>query len=148
MSKSEAPPVSGDVVAGALADAAVGDVMTPGIVSCHQDATIGEVARIMATHRVHCVAIMNLARDESGELMVWGIISDRDVIRGAIESGTYEDAGRVAEQPVITVRPELSLRDAGEVMFTNRISHLVVIDPQTALPIGILSSLDIVRAIT
>ena len=50
MSKSEAPSVSGAVIAPPLADRTVGDVMNPGIVSCHQDATIGSVARIMATH--------------------------------------------------------------------------------------------------
>ncbi len=96
VSKSEASSVSGAVVAPPLADRTVGDVMNPGIVSCHQDATIGSVARIMATHHVHCVAIMNLARDESGELVVWGIISDRDVIRGGIEVGPYVDAASVA----------------------------------------------------
>lgn len=69
------------------------------------------------------------------------------MIRGGIEVGTYGDAASVAEQPVVTVRSELSLREAGEVMITQHISHLVVIDPHTALPIGILSSLDIVRAL-
>ncbi len=148
MSQTEDSSVRGDVAGPSLQDMTVAEAMNPGIVSCPQDATIADVARIMARHYVHCVAIMNLAHDESGELVVWGVITDRDMIRGAIGSGANADAASLVEQPVITVRPALSLRDAGEVMLTNHVSHLVVSDPDTALPIGILSSLDIARALT
>jgi CBS domain-containing protein len=37
----------------------------------------------------------------------------------------------------------MSLREAGGLMLTHQVSHLVVIEPKTLLPIGILSSLDL-----
>jgi CBS domain-containing protein len=148
VSQTEDSSVYGDDVVPSLQDMTVADAMNPGIVSCPHDAKIIDVARIMARHYVHCVAIMNLAHDESGELVVWGVVTDLDMLRGAIERDGHADVASLVEQPVITVRPALSLRDAGEVMLTNHVSHLVVTDPDTALPIGILSSLDIARALT
>jgi CBS domain-containing protein len=148
VSHTEDSSARGDDAVAPLQDMTVADAMNPGIVSCPQDATLADVARIMARHYVHCVAIMNLAHDESGELVVWGVITDLDMLRGAIESDGHAGAASLVEQPVITVRPTISLRDAGEVMLTNHVSHLVVTDPDTALPIGILSSLDIARALT
>ena len=37
----------------------------------------------------------------------------------------------------------MALREAGELMFTHNVSHLVVIEPETQRPIGILSTADV-----
>ena len=46
--------------------------------------------------------------------------------------------------PLITVEPSLPLREAGEQMLRHAISDPVVVEPGTQLPIGILSTADIV----
>ena len=73
--------------------ATVGDAMHPGILSCDGDATSTEVARMMATHHVHCVAVMGLeaealSGDHHRAPRVWGIISDFDLIGAGISGGT------------------------------------------------------------
>lgn len=125
-----------------LEHATVVDAMHPGILRCDPDTPITEVARIMATHHVHCVAVMGIAHDQSGESLVWGLISDFDLIRaGALRTETT--ARELAQQPVISVNPTTDLRDAGELMLRHHAAHLVVVDEERLLPIGIVSTLDL-----
>jgi CBS domain-containing protein len=124
-----------------LEHATVADAMRTGILSCHADATTTEVARLMATHHVHCVVV--IAHDHSGERLVWGIISDLDLVRAGVRSGGDDSAGSVARQPIISVRPSMPLCAAGELMLTHGVSHLVVLEPDSQRPVGILSTLDL-----
>lgn len=126
-----------------LDNATVGDAMHPGILSCPTEAPLTEVARMMAAHRVHCIAVMTISHG-SGDPMVYGIISDLDVIRAGIRVGSDETAGALAQQPVITVKPSTPLAQAGELMLTHGADHLVVSDPETQIPIGILSTYDLI----
>lgn len=127
-----------------LDHATVGDAMHPGILSCHTETPLTEVARMMADHRVHCIAVMAVSHGESGDPMVYGIISDLDVVRAGIRVGSDETAGPLAQQPVISVKPATPLRQAGELMLTHATDHLVVCDPETQIPIGILSTYDLI----
>jgi CBS domain-containing protein len=116
--------------------------MHPGILSCEPDASPAEVAQLMATHHVHCVAVVGISH-EKPECFVWGIISDFDLIEAGIRDGRELTARDLAVQPVITVRPSTPLREAGEAMLTHHVSHLVVADGEAGRPIGILSTLDV-----
>ncbi|MGO9497919.1 MAG: CBS domain-containing protein [Solirubrobacteraceae bacterium] len=57
-----------------LRHATVADAMHPGIVSCPAEATLSDVARLMATHRVHCIAVTGISHDNPGERWIWGLI--------------------------------------------------------------------------
>jgi len=127
-----------------LSRATVSDAMHAGILTCEPDATLTDVARLMAGHRVHCIAVMGVSHAGSSEKLVWGIISDVDVVRAGIRTGSDRLAGALALEPIITVEPEMPLRQAGELMLSHNTSHIVVIDPQLQRPIGILSTLDII----
>ena len=104
--------------------ATVGAAMHPGIFSCAPEASLAEVASIMTMHRVHCVAVMAMTQDGSGERRVWGIISDLDLLRAGIRGGAGVTASELAQEPVICVRDTTPLRDAGETMAAHRVSHL------------------------
>jgi CBS domain-containing protein len=116
--------------------------MHPGILSCEPDATLSEVARMMATQHVHCVAVVDMSHETPPHGFVWGIISDLDLVAGGIRDDTERTARDLAGQPVMSVKSSVPLRDAGELMLTHRASHLVVTDAE-ARPIGILSTLDV-----
>ncbi|MFZ0975979.1 MAG: CBS domain-containing protein [Solirubrobacteraceae bacterium] len=126
-----------------LEHATVSDAMHPGILSCEPDATATEVARLMAAHHVHCVAVVGISHEVKPECFVWGIISDLDLVAAGISDDPEPTARDLAGQPVITVAPSMPLRQAGEAMLRNRVSHLVVTDAQAGRPIGILSTLDV-----
>jgi CBS domain-containing protein len=123
--------------------ATVADAMHPGILSCDADTTLAEVARIMSTHHVHCVAVGGAA-EESGVL---GIISALDLVAAGMRPDPPDTAGGFAQKPVTSVETTTALRDAAELMLTKRTSHAVVVGPETEYPVGILSTLDIARVL-
>lgn len=122
----------------------VADAMHAGVVSCPVGATLPEVARIMATHRVHCIAVMGIAHEGQADRLVWGLISDLDLMRAGIRVGPGEMAGALALEPVVSVDPTTSLTVAAELMLRHGVSHIVVVDPETQRPTGILSTLDVI----
>jgi len=125
-----------------LRRAAVSDAMHPGILACKPDASLTEVAQTMATHHVHCVAVVGMSDDEP-PCGVWSVISDLDLVRAGIGDGDRQSAREIAQQPLVTVEPSLPLREAGELMLAHGIRHLIVIEPGSQRPIGILSTADI-----
>lgn len=126
-----------------LAHATVADAMHPGVLSCEADATVTDVARMMATHHVHCIAVMGLTHGQAGEKLVWGVVTDTDLLRAGIRTDTGQAAGTLAAEPIISVEPMMPLRAAGELMLNHGTTHVIVIDPDSQRPIGVLSTLDI-----
>jgi CBS domain-containing protein len=84
---------------------------------------------------------------EQPECGVWGVISDLDLVRAGIRDRDATTARALAEQPLVTVEPTVALREAGELMLAHHVSHLVVIQPGTGRPIGILSTADVAGVI-
>jgi CBS domain-containing protein len=142
MSVSTSQPSQGSYLMPSLQHATVSDAMHPGILACEPDASLPEVARMMATHHIHCVAVVGVSHEEP-PCGVWSVISDLDLLRAGIRDGEASSAREIAQQPLVTVEPSVPLREAGEVMLTHGVSHLVVVQPGTQSPIGILSTADI-----
>lgn len=143
MSATSIQEYRGSYLTPSIEHATVVDAMHPGILSCPADASLTEVARMMATHHVHCVAVMSGSRSQPGETPVWGVISDLDLLRAGIRVDAEETAGAMALQPTVSVAPSTPLREAGELMLAHGAAHAVVIDPNAERPIGILSTLDL-----
>src|SRR5215218_4919236 len=62
----------------AFEDATVLDAMRLGVISCSPDASLREVARVLATYRVHSVVISETDGDRP-----WGIVTDIDLASAA-----------------------------------------------------------------
>jgi len=118
----------------------VGEAMTPGILTCQRTTQLTAVARMMAAHRVHAIVVF----DHGDTLEPWGVVSDLDLV-GALETGAV--AGTVAGSPVVSVTVDDTLMHAAQLMREHATTHLVVVsDGPSSLPIGVLSTLDVVRA--
>ena len=115
----------------------VGDVMHRGILSCASDAPLGEVAGIMATHRIHAVAVTN---DESRRPV--GVVSDLDVV-AAMASGAEPSALQAAATESVSISADDTLHRAAQMMAEHGVAHLVVHDAASGHPIGVLSTLDL-----
>jgi CBS domain-containing protein len=131
------------ILSAKLRSMSVRDAMHPGIISCGQDTTATEIARIMANRHVHCVAVISLSHDLRQDPMIWGIVSDLDLLGAAIQSDPPATAATLAKQPVISVRSTISVHDAARAMVENRANHVVVVDESDRVPVGILSTLDV-----
>jgi CBS domain-containing protein len=98
----------------------------------------------MATQHVRCLIVLGLSHDHVGESFFWGIITDRDLLESGIADSSDATARTLARHAIINVAPATPLREAGELMLARGASHLVVADPETQTPLGILSTLDLV----
>ena len=123
--------------------ATVADAMHHGVMACDPEATVTEVARMMATHHVHCITVVGVSTGESGETLSWGVISDRELLAAGLAGENGQSARSLASHHVLTVEPATPLREAGEIMLTTGASHLLVISPDTQHPVGVVSTLDI-----
>jgi CBS domain-containing protein len=117
--------------------ARVADAMRTGVITCPPDTSMESVARIMATNHVHAVVITGLAGGAP-----WGIVSDTDLLSVASDA-SERLAGSCATEDPVMVKPSERLADAVELMRDRGVTHLVVGDPGSDHPIGILSTLDV-----
>ena len=122
--------------------ATVADVMTEGLITCEPSAPLRAVARLMADHHVHSVFVFD---DETAEL--WGIVSDLDLAAAAWADVDTQTAGESAVTPLVSVLRTDDLRHAAQLMAESGVSHLAVVDPMTERPVGVVSTLDIARAV-
>lgn len=125
----------------------VEDVMHRGVTTCSLYAPLTSVARTMATNRIHCVVVWNEpARNETAQL--WGVVSDLDLMNvAAKEDLSGRTAGGSATTPALAIGPQETLRRAIGLMVEHGVTHLVVVDQDTAHPLGVLSSLDVARVL-
>jgi CBS domain-containing protein len=144
MSEIAAETFHGSYLMPSMNHATVGDAMHPGILACDPDTSLTEVARLMATRRVHCIAVMAPSHGVDGGDVVWGLISDLALIQAGMRLGSEQSARALANEPVVSIRPTTPLRQAGEKMLEYGVSHMIVIDPETRRPVGVLSTLDVI----
>ena len=132
------PPVA---VMRSLDSAHVEDVMHPGVFTCFFETPLTTVARIMATHHVHCVVGLGDPTDD--DTRIWGLVTDRDIVAAAATDYVHRTAGTSTASEAATIDPHATLRRAAEVMTDRGLSHLLVVEPGSDQPIGVISTLDI-----
>ena len=129
-----------------LREKTVREAMHPGVITCLPRTPLHDVARIMSSSGVHAVVVWGDEEDDSEG--IWGVVSDLDLVAALARGATEAQAAvGVAGTPAVTVRVEETLERAAELMSTHAIAHLVVVADGPERPAGILSTLDIARAV-
>jgi CBS domain-containing protein len=124
------------------------DAMHPGVISCPIETPLRTVARMMATHRVHAIVVTAHGDAELPAGGLWGVISDADLVRAAQAPGFEDQPARaIAATPPLTVTTSEALDRAAELMAEQNVTHLIVLDDHSGRPFGVLSTLDIARAL-
>lgn len=124
------------------------EVMHPGVIDCPPQTSVSEVVSLMAEEGVHCVVVDGLARDRHhGERLVWGILSDIELMRAVSNERIDVQAGSLAATEIVTIAPEDDVHRAAQLMSEHECSHLVVVAPDVRRPVGVISSLDVVQAL-
>jgi CBS domain-containing protein len=119
--------------------ATVLDAMRLGVISCTPDASLREVARAMATYRIHSVVITTVEGDQP-----WGIVTDTDLTAASGKDLDQLTAGDIWHTRLITIEPDEPLSHAVRLMTERGVTHLVVVQPQSGRPVGVVSTLDVV----
>jgi CBS domain-containing protein len=125
-----------------LYQVSAGEAMHRGVLSVPLQTPLTKVAQMMSRYGMHCV----VALDERGEYQarLWGLIPAAELVRIAtsdeLENRT---AGASATLGVVTVGPADSVYDAARLMAENDLDHVIVVDPVSNRPVGVLSTLDV-----
>jgi CBS domain-containing protein len=130
-----------------LSKATVAAQMHHGVIACEPDASLRTVARAMESHSVHCVLVAGLANAAGRERFVWAVVTDADLVAAAASDGDEQRAADVARTEAPTIEPSATLADAARTMAEHRVTHLVVVEPESEQPVGVVSSSDVVRAL-
>jgi CBS domain-containing protein len=76
-------------------------------------------------------------------------VSDLDLVAAtATQDLDRRTAGAIAASPVVMVPPTETLERAAQLMQEYGTAHLVVVDPETVQPLGVLSTLDVARLVS
>jgi len=131
--------------ANAAARIRVEDVMHRGVLVRPLETPLSEIARLMATYHVHAIVV---ADDADHAASLWGVVSDLDLVAAASVRNLDEQvAGATAASPALMIAPDETLLRAAQLLTEHATTHLVVVEPDTAHPIGVLSTLDVARAL-
>lgn len=127
--------------------ATVGDLMHLEPIVIRADATLTEATTLMDRHHVHGLPVV----DATGSLV--GVLSQTDLARARATEYLWSNWPGLAVRhlmtsPAITIHRSTGLDVAARKMERNRIHRLVVVDDHDPLlPIGVLSTTDLIHAI-
>ena len=125
----------------------VGDAMSRGVISCTPETPLRVVARLMATYSVHAIFVLEHSDEDDEAPQLWAVVSDLDLVAATSLDLDTLTAGATAVTPLVSVDSEESIATAGGLMAQYGIAHLAVTDPDSRRPIGVISTLDIARAV-
>ena len=125
-------------------EARVYDAMRVGVVTCRPETSVHDVARMMVTYQMHAIVVQDVEPDSRP----WGIVTSLD-IAGSSESDLSElRAQDIATKDLVTVPSNETLQDAAKLMAEHGITHLIVVEPATDWPCGVLSARDLAAVLT
>jgi CBS domain-containing protein len=131
-----------------FSELAVVEVMHSGIIDCPPQTPLHEVASLMAENSVHYVVVDGLApAPHHTEQLVWGAISDIDLMRAVGTDSMDGEAGDIAATEIVTIERGEEVQRAPQSMGEHECSPLIVTDPDSGRPLGVVSSLDVTRAL-
>jgi CBS domain-containing protein len=116
--------------------ARVHDAMRVGVVTCRPQTPLRDVAQMMVNYGMHAIVVQEV-EDRSRP---WGIVSTLDIAAAAATDLTELTAGSAATTDVVTVPADEPLEKAAKLMSAHGVTHLVVVEPATGWPCGVLSA--------
>lgn len=128
-------------------EATVADAMSHGVIHCAPETPLRVVARMMATYGVHAIYVFNYGSEDDETVELWGLVSDLDVAAAACGGMEGKTARASAVTPLHTVLSDEPLGVAAEMMSLKGTAHLAVLDPVSRRPVGVVSTLDVARAV-
>ncbi len=125
----------------------VRDLMHRGLITCRQDASLGQVAVLLTQHHVHSLIVVD--RDNRP----LGIMSDIDLLAGEWLSQDGESlaamrklcAGDLMSHPILSIEADAPLHEAAKLLVEKDVNRLMV--TEQGRPVGIIAGSDFVASI-
>jgi CBS domain-containing protein len=117
----------------------VGEIMHSDVKTASTSDSFADVAKTMRTHGISSVVVLDGQK-------LQGIVTERDIVTLVAEGGdpnTTTVEGGMTRLDLITVEPKTELSQAAELMVSNNIRHLPIVDGGNV--VGIVSIRDMTR---
>jgi CBS-domain-containing membrane protein len=120
-------------------DSEVQDVMTHGVVSIPEDATLRDAHEALLAHDVHALLVTDL---HTAAPLGW--ITARGLLEAARRTAPHT-AAQAIKEPVRTISPTATVAQAVDLLLETNVSHLMVSPRANSMPEGVVSDTDLVR---
>jgi CBS domain-containing protein len=124
----------------------VKDLMHQGLLICHPNSSLGQVASLLAQHHIHALVV---AENQDKPL---GIISDFDLLAGEWLSVDHESlaamqrltARELMSSPIASIEADAPVEEAAHRMIEKQTHRLLVLEKNA--PVGVISVSDLVAS--
>jgi CBS domain-containing protein len=123
-------------------DVEVRDIMTPGVVTLPEDASLHHAFRALVTHGVHAVLLVG---HSTGKPLGW--VTARALLPWAMEDESLACARDATIQDPVEIQPGASVREAIKLLERPGVDQLLVCRHAGMSPEGVLSALDVVALV-
>jgi CBS domain-containing protein len=118
----------------------VREIMTPGVVTLVEHASLKQAFNAMATHGVHAVLVVGA---EQGRPLGW--VTGRGLLSRLEDDANLASVRDAVTERPVSVSPQATAREAARALSEAGVSHLLVATPEGAVPEGVISEIDLVR---
>ncbi len=122
---------------------AVREIMSKNLETIDVTENAQDAAKKMNDKRISSVLVVDKAKENKEPI---GIVTERDlVIRVCAAGMSSKEVGvrEIMSSPIVTVEPQATVETAADLMLSNKLRHLLVIDEQTRKPMGIIAPTDL-----
>ncbi|MGG6460583.1 MAG: CBS domain-containing protein [Candidatus Eiseniibacteriota bacterium] len=124
----------------------VSSIMSKEVKTESENQNIMSACKVMRDNDIGCVVVVNVQDKEKTPV---GIITERDIIRilGQMGIEFRTPLTKLMSKPIVSIRPNSSIREAIQLMNSNRIRRLIVVDGSNRM-VGIVTEKDLFREIS
>ena len=122
---------------------AVSEIMSTNLETIDVTENAQDAAKKMNDKRISSVLVVD--RDKESKEPI-GIVTERDLVIRVCAAGTSSKEVGIREimsSPIATVEPRATVETAADLMLSNKVRHLLVVDEQTRMPVGIIAPSDL-----
>jgi CBS domain-containing protein len=127
----------------------ISEIMTTNIEFIDMTESAQKAAKKMKEKRISSLLVVdNTKKNKKEEEEPVGIVTERDLVNRVCAegiSGREVSVREIMSSPIATVEGQATIETAADLMLSNKVRHLLVIDEQTGKPMGIIAPSDLNR---
>jgi CBS domain-containing protein len=130
---------------------AISEIMTTNMEFIDVTENAQKAAKKMKENRISSLLVVDNTKkkkEKQEEEEPVGIVTERDLVNRVCAegiSGREVSVREIMSSPIATVEGQATIETAADLMLSNKVRHLLVIDEQTGKPMGIIAPSDLNR---